>query len=43
MFPAEDLSILPYNRVVKDLNGLAEEEFFERVRDHFIVSDERPS
>ncbi|HEX3102490.1 MAG TPA: DUF1015 family protein, partial [Pyrinomonadaceae bacterium] len=40
MFPDEDLSILPYNRVVKDLNGLSEEDFFERVRDSFIVSDE---
>ncbi len=40
IFPSEDLSILPYNRVVKDLNGLSDEEFFERVRDSFIVSDE---
>ena len=40
MFPAEDLNILPYNRVVKDLNGLSEEEFFDKVRDSFIMSDE---
>ena len=40
MFPAEDLRILPYNRVVKDLNGLSEVEFFDKVRDSFIVSDE---
>lgn len=40
MFPAEDLSILPYNRVVKDLGGLSDEEFFDKVRDSFIVSDE---
>ena len=40
MFPAEDLSILPYNRVVKDLNGLSEGEFFDKIRDSFIVSDE---
>ncbi len=40
MFPAEDLNILPYNRVVKDLNGLSDAEFFDKVRDSFIVSDE---
>ncbi len=40
MFPAEDLSILPYNRVVKDLGGLSEAEFFDKIRDSFIVSDE---
>ena len=40
IFPSEDLSILPYNRVVKDLNGLTEEDFFTKVRDSFIVSDE---
>ena len=40
MFPAEDLNILPYNRVVKDLNGLTNAEFFDKIRDSFIVSDE---
>ncbi len=40
MFPAADLSILPYNRVVKDLNGLTDEEFFDKIRDNFILSDE---
>lgn len=39
MFPAEDLRILPYNRVVKDLNGLDKEDFFDRLRDNFIVAD----
>ncbi len=39
MFPAEDLRILPYNRVVKDLNGLTEEQFFERICENFIVTD----
>ena len=39
MYPAEDLRILPYNRVVKDLNGLTIGEFFERVRENFIVSE----
>ena len=39
MFPAEDLRILPYNRVIKDLNGLSEEEFFARVLENFILSE----
>lgn len=39
MFPAEDLKILPYNRVVKDLNGLSKEEFFARIEENFIVSE----
>ena len=39
MYPAEDLRILPYNRVIKDLNGLTESEFFERVRENFILSE----
>ncbi|MCR5083672.1 MAG: DUF1015 domain-containing protein [Parasporobacterium sp.] len=32
MFPDSELKILDYNRVVKDLNGLSKEEFFEKVR-----------
>lgn len=39
IFPAEDLRILPYNRVVKDLNGLTEDEFMARVAENFIVTD----
>lgn len=39
MFPAEDLQILAYNRVVKDLNGLSEAEFFDRVRASFVVTE----
>lgn len=39
MFPAEDLKILPYNRVIKDLNGLSEDEFFARIQQNFILSD----
>lgn len=39
MFPSEDLNILPYNRVVKDLNGLDQEEFFDRIRDNFLLVD----
>ena len=31
IFPSDQLTIFDYNRVVKDLNGLSEAEFFERV------------
>ena len=33
LFPASQLQILPYNRVVSDLNGLTADEFFARVRE----------
>ncbi len=39
MYPAEDLKILAYNRVVKDLNGLTEEEFIEQIHKVFEVED----
>jgi uncharacterized protein (DUF1015 family) len=39
MFPAEDLRILPYNRVIRDLNGLSKEEFFQRVGKGYDVSE----
>lgn len=37
LFPSEDLNILPYNRVIKDLNGCDTEDLFERIRKNFIV------
>ena len=39
MYPAEDLRILPYNRVVKDLNGLTDAEFFTRVQENFVLTE----
>ena len=39
MFPAEDLRILAYNRVVRDLNGLSEAEFLEQIGGNFIVTE----
>ncbi|MGQ0540618.1 MAG: DUF1015 domain-containing protein [Blastocatellia bacterium] len=39
IFPAEDLKILPYNRIVKDLNGLSEDEFTSRLSETFIISE----
>jgi uncharacterized protein (DUF1015 family) len=37
IFPAEQVKILPYNRVVFDLNGLNEEEFLNRVNEKFEI------
>ena len=31
LFPEQELSIMDYNRVVRDLNGLGEQEFFSRL------------
>lgn len=39
IFPSEDLKILAYNRVVKDLSGLTEEEFLEKLGENFVVSE----
>ncbi|KGN68310.1 hypothetical protein HR09_09150 [Porphyromonas gulae] len=36
-FPADQLTIIDYNRVVKDLNGLSDEEFLQRLSQHFDV------
>jgi uncharacterized protein (DUF1015 family) len=44
LFPDNQLQILPYNRVVKDLNELTKDEFLARVRDGFAVAaDASPS
>lgn len=33
LFPTDELEIMDYNRVIADLNGLSEQEFFERLRE----------
>ena len=38
VFPAEELRILAYNRVVSELNGLSHEEFLSQIAESFIVS-----
>lgn len=38
-FPANQLTIIDYNRVVKDLNGLTPEAFLEAVGKNFIVEE----
>ena len=39
LFPDEELMILPYNRVVKDLNGMSKEQFFEAVKEKFELEE----
>ncbi len=40
LFPAEQLKILAYNRVVRDLNGLSAEEFFQKAGESgFVVTE----
>ncbi len=38
-FPASQLTILDYNRVVKDLNGLTTSQFLEQVSKDFIIEE----
>lgn len=37
IFPDEDLYVMDYNRVVKDLNGLSTEEFMHKVSESFNI------
>lgn len=39
IFPSNQLKILDYNRIVKDLNGLTEEEFLSKVSEKFVVEE----
>ena len=38
-FPDNQLNIIDYNRVVKDLNGLSENEFLAKIAADFVVED----
>ena len=39
LFPDDHLMIMPYNRVVKDLNGLSGEEFLQKINGAFDVEE----
>jgi len=39
IFPHNELRVLPYNRIVKDLNGLKEEEFLKKIGSYFEVEE----
>jgi len=40
IYPHNQMNILDYNRVITDLNGLSEEEFLEKAKIAFSVSEE---
>lgn len=39
LFPDEELMILPYNRVVKDLNGYTQEEFLNKIKEKIDIAE----
>ena len=43
IFPANELKILPYNRIVPDLNGRDQAGFLEQVRSTFELEENAPS
>ncbi len=40
LFPADELRILPYNRVIKDLNGMTPQDLISALQDDFMISSE---
>ena len=38
LFPDRDLFIMPYHRVIRDLNGMSPEQFLTRIKESFEVS-----
>jgi len=38
IFPHSQLKILPYNRIVKDLNGMSSDQFMKKVSEKFTVT-----
>ncbi|MBW6411534.1 DUF1015 domain-containing protein [Clostridium weizhouense] len=38
-FPDNDLMVMDYNRVVRDLNGLSTDELMEKIQEKFIISE----
>jgi uncharacterized protein (DUF1015 family) len=37
LFPEEELMIMDYNRVLKDLNGMSEKELLDGIQEHFEI------
>ena len=37
-FPADNLMIMDYNRVLKELNGMNNDQFLERLGEHFEIT-----
>lgn len=38
-FPDDQLQIIDYNRVVKDLNGLSSDQFIDKVKENFSITE----
>jgi uncharacterized protein (DUF1015 family) len=38
-FPASQLTIIDYNRVIRDLNGMSPGQFLEKLKERFIVEE----
>ncbi|GAA4740625.1 DUF1015 domain-containing protein [Flavisolibacter ginsenosidimutans] len=38
IFPAAELAILDYNRIAKDLNGLSDDEFLQKLNEEFEIT-----
>jgi uncharacterized protein (DUF1015 family) len=43
LFPDNQLQILPYNRIVRDLNGMSARQLLDHVRENFTVIEDGPS
>ena len=41
LFPDNELSILDYNRVIKDFNGLSKKEFLAKLSEKFIIEEQK--
>lgn len=41
LFPANELKIMDYNRIIRDLNGMQPDEFVDRLRNDFHVEEEK--
>ena len=37
LFPSDQLRIMDYNRLIKDLNGLSPNEFIDKIQENFII------
>lgn len=43
LFPDNQLQILPYNRIVRDLNGMSKVDFLARVHESFVILENASS
>jgi uncharacterized protein (DUF1015 family) len=41
LIPESNIKIYEFNRLIKDLNGLQKEEFINKLKEHFIVENQK--